>query len=329
MKHLKFIFYTFLFISILNADTEIEDLYLKAQKLEASGNYKEAMYIYKNITSKQRDINRVYIDEDKQKEIQVISEVIDTIDDKETTRTLQQMLSSTFDIYPHHENFLFPFSYDMKNKEDRNQLEAKFQLSIKKPIAHDFFGFNETINFGYTHTSLWQLYEDSSPFRETNYKPEIFVTVPYGKRDKTALKGFTFGFLHESNGQPEETSRSWNRLYLESYFQTGNLFIIPKIWYRIPENENDDDNPDIEDYMGYGDLTLVYPYKSHTFKLLLRDNLKLDDDNKGYAQFDWTFPLFNSKNTFGYLQLSSGYGDSLIDYDKEINRISFGISLSR
>ena len=329
MKAYKFILLTFLLISTLNAQNEIDDLYVKAQELEAKSLYKEAMYLYKKIALKQKTINRVYIDEDKQNEILVINETIDTIEDKETTQTLQQILSSTFNLYPHHENYLFPFSYDMKSRNDRKQTEAKFQLSVKKPIVHNFFGFNETINFGYTHTSLWQLYEESSPFRETNYKPEIFVTVPYGKRDKTALKGFTFGFLHESNGQPEETSKSWNRLYLESYFQAGNLFIVPKVWYRIPENEEDDDNPDLEDYMGYGDLTLVYPYKTHTFKLLLRNNLKMDNDNKGFVQFDWTFPFFNSKNTFGYLQLSSGYGDSLIDYDKEINRISFGISLSR
>ena len=76
-------------------------------------------------------------------------------------------------------------------------------------------------------------------------------------------------------------------------------------------------------------LTLIYPYKSHTFKLLFRNNLRFNDQNKGYTQFDWTFPFFGSSKTFGYIQASTGYGDSLIDYDKEINRISFGISLSR
>ena len=323
----KIIILLFLFI-YLNAE-DINKLYQEAQNLEIDGKYKEAMLLYKQIAKKERTINRTYIDENKKKEVEVITTTLNTIEDKETVETIEQILSSNFNLYPYHENYLFPFSYDTKKRDDRKQVETKFQLSVKKPITHNLFGFKETINLGYTHTSWWQVYKNSSPFRETNYKPEIFVTLPYGKSDKTSLKGFKLGLLHESNGQKGEESRSWNRVYLESYFQIGNLFAIPKVWYRIPENEEDDDNPDIEDFMGYGALTLVYPYKKQTFKLKLRNNFKLNKKNKGFAEFDWTFPFFNSKNTFGYVQLSTGYGDSLIDYDKEINRISFGVSLSR
>ncbi|PLY06123.1 MAG: phospholipase [Arcobacter sp.] len=325
MKKLTLIIFLFFYSSA----NEINDLYKRAQSFEDNGKYKDAMLIYKEIANKERAENRIYIDEDKKKEVESIAKTLDTIKDKDTVETIEQILASNFNLYPYHENYLLPFSYDSKKRKGRGQTETKFQLSVKKPISYDFFGFNETINFGYTHTSWWQLYENSSPFRETNYKPEIFVTIPYGKSNKTSLKGFKFGFLHESNGQKEPESRSWNRIYLESYFQIGNLFAIPRVWYKLPEKMQDDDNPDINDYMGYGDLTLVYPYKKHTFKLLLRNNLKFNNKNKGFAQLDWTFPFFNSKSTFGYIQASSGYGDSLIDYNQEVNRISFGISLSR
>jgi phospholipase A1 len=316
-------------ISLSAFSNELDELYTKAQELEINGQYKKSMLLYKQIANKERTVNRSYIDEDKKKEVQGTKKILNTIEDKQTVETIEQMLASSFELYPYHENYLLPFSYDTKKRSDREQFETKFQLSVKKPISHNLFGFNETINFGYTHTSWWQIYDKSSPFRETNYKPEFFVTVPYGKSNITSLKGFKLGFLHESNGQKEEKSRSWNRIYLKSYFQAGNLFVIPKIWYRVPEKEEEDDNSNIHDYLGYGNLTLIYPYKRHTFKLLLRNNLKLDNDNKGFIEVDWTFPFFNSKNTFGYVQLSNGYGDSLIDYDKEINRISFGISLSR
>lgn len=320
---------TIFFTTILNAQT-IEELYEKAKEFEANGNFKEAMLAYKQIAKKQRNINRTYIDEGIQNKTQVVTENLNPIENEETVETIEQILASNFNLFPYHENYFFPFSYDTKKRSDgRNQTETKFQLSVKNPIIDNFFGLNETVYFGYTHTSWWQLYNESAPFRETNYRPEIFVNIPYVSAEKTALKGFKFGFLHESNGQDTPNSRSWNRLYLESYFQVGNLFAIPKVWYRIPEKEAEDDNPNIQDFLGYGDLTLVYPYKKHTFKLLLRNNMKFDDDNKGFAQLDWTFPFFGSKNTFGYIQLSNGYGDSLIDYDEDISRINFGISLSR
>lgn len=328
MKKLLVLLFLFVFSYSQNLDT----LYKEAKALEEQGNYKEAMELYKRIAQKEREKSELYtdyIEEDKKKEIEIINETFDTVEDKETSRSIEQMLASNFDLYPHKDNYFFPFSYDTRKKQGRDQTEAKFQLSVKKPIAHNILGFNETLNFGYTHTSWWQLYKESSPFRETNYRPEIFITFPYGKKDETTLKGFTFGLLHESNGQPEPDSRSWNRLYLESYFQLKSFFIVPRVWYRVHEKLEDDDNPDLEDYLGYGDLTLFFPYKAHAFKLKLRNNLKLDNDNKGFVEFAWTFPFFNSKNSFGYLQFSSGYGESLIDYDKEINRLSFGISLSR
>ncbi|RXJ78568.1 phospholipase [Arcobacter sp. F155] len=320
---------------LLNAQ-DTQELLKQAKEYEKANDYKNAMLIYKKLANvetiefpKEEEVK--IVKEKKiveKKEVTPLKNGLNSFDDKETKSTIEQMLESSFDIYAYQENYFFPISYDTKSKEDRKRNEAKFQLSIKKPIIHDFFGFDETFYFGYTQTSWWQIYDDSSPFRETNYKPEVFVTVPYGKKDETALKGFKAGFLHESNGQSEEKSRSWNRIYLETYFQYKHLFVVPKVWYRLKEDKDSDDNHDIDDYLGYGDLTLMYPYKDHTFKLLLRNNLK-SSDNRSYGQLDWTFPFFGSKNTFGHIQISSGYGESLIDYNEDITRINFGISLSR
>ncbi|WP_419765153.1 MAG: phospholipase A [Arcobacter sp.] len=315
-------------ISAIFANENLDELYTKAKKFEDEHKYKEAMLIYKQIAKSETNDKIIFVNEDKEAEVKATKKVLDTIEDKETRNTLSQILASSFDLYPYNQNYLLPFSYSSKLDDGRKDFETLFQISVKKPISYNFFGLNESINFGYTQKSWWQLYSESSPFRETNYKPEVFVMIPYGKKDKTSLKALKFGFLHESNGQAQAKSRSWNRLYAQSYFQFSSLFFSPRIWYRIPDGQNDD-NPDIEDYLGYGDLTFDLPYKKHTFKLLLRNNLKFDDSNKGFAELSWTFPLLNSKNTFGYVQLSSGYGDSLIDYNEEVNRISFGISLSR
>lgn len=303
----------------------------KAKIHEEKGEYLQAMKLYKELaleknTFRYKEINNKD-SEGIKKEEDSHHFSINKSDNKLTSSTLEQMLESKFDLHTYKENYFMPFSYVKQSLQGRESTEAKFQISIKKPIAENILGLNETINFAYTQTSWWQLYSDSAPFRETNYKPEVFVLAPYESEEDSAFKAYKFGFLHESNGQASELSRSWNRLYLSAYFQLGDLFLSPRIWYRLSEDEENDNNPDIQDYLGYGDLNLLYIYEKHTFKLLLRNNLK--KDNKGFAELNWMFPLFNSNNTFAYVQVSNGYGDSLIDYDENISRFSFGISLSR
>ncbi len=294
----------------------------KAKKYEQEGNYKAAMQIYKKLyESKDKNVTL-----EKKREETYYENLNQTADSK-ANNSLKQILTKNFNLYPYKKNYFLPITYDSNKKNDRKKFETKFQFSIQKPIIHNFLGLDETISFGYTQKSFWQTAKDSSPFRETNYMPEIFLEAPI---DHKYLKGYKVSFIHESNGRDEENSRSWNRVYLQSYLQFNKLFVIPKVWLRIPEEKKDDDNPDIEDYYGYGDLKLVYPYKKHLFELTLKNNLKFDEENKTSAKLDYTFPLTNSnQDTFGYLQIFHGYGDSLIDYDKKINRIGFGISLSR
>lgn len=335
MKHICTFF--ILFCQIAFANTLLQ----QASQFEAQGKYKEAMEIYKQLALENLDAQKELettlqsLDEEKQEKISFknglnhIKNSFEQVADKETNSTIEQALSSSFEIYPYKENYFLPISYDLNKRDDRDQNEAKFQISINKPITYNLVGLKETIYFGYTQKSWWQIYSDSSPFRETNYAPEVYMIAPYSNHENSLLKSYKIGFLHESNGQHGQESRSWNRLYLEGYLQYSNLFIVPRVWYRIPEKKSDDDNPDIEDYLGYGDINLIYAMGEHTFKLLFRNNLKLNSHNRGFAQANWIFPLTQAKNTFGFVQLSSGYGDSLIDYDQEINRISFGISLSR
>ena len=92
-----------------------------------------------------------------------------------------------------------------------------------------------------------------------------------------------------------------------------------------PGDADGDDNPDIEDFMGNFEFTVAYRKYDQEFSFMLRNNLDRDD-NRGAMQIDWTFPLF--KRFRGYAQIFTGYGDSLIDYDRKIERIGVGILLS-
>ncbi len=334
---MKKILFLLLCILSLIAETKNE-LYIKALEYEKQKEYKKAMYIYKKIASedipnKKKPLEKTIVDAKQSKtpdlvrRTEFVNSFITPLENEESHETAKQIISSSFDIYPYKANYFLPVSYDTKERSDRKQTEAKFQLSVRKPITYNLLGMNESINFAYTQTSWWQLYDESAPFRETNYQPELFVTIPY-KKD-SSLKAYKFAFLHESNGQGGEESRSWNRLYLQGFFQYNDLFISPRAWYRIPESDSNDDNPDITDYLGYGDLTFLYPYKRNTFKLKLRNNLDFHTNRTG-TEFEYTFPLTSKKkSSYGFIQLFNGYGDSLIDYDENMSRISIGLSISR
>jgi len=257
-----------------------------------------------------------------------------------------QAIDNPFAITPHKPNYFLPLTYANHPNEapfdepngTLRPLEMKFQLSIKFPVANDVLFNNSRLFFAYTNLSFWQAYNSriSSPFRETNHEPEIFLLIPQHR----SVLGWdnhliTVGFNHQSNGQTGTLSRSWNRIYTNFVFERKNLVLSIKPWYRIPEKKkkdiNDasgDDNPNIEHFMGHGELRALYTKNNNTFSLMIRNNLK--SNNQGAVEFNWSFPIGNRfRNRLrGFVQAFNGYGESLIDYNSSTNRISLGVSIS-
>lgn len=212
---------------------------------------------------------------------------------------------------------------------DLDNNEGKFQLSFKTKLATGLFGGKGDIWAAYTQSSRWQVYNGdiSRPFRETNYEPEIMMTfaTDYNVLGwKASMLGF--GLNHQSNGRADPLSRSWNRIMAFAALQKDDWVIGVKPWYRIKEDANKDDNPDIENYMGRGELLINRRWGSHNFALTLRHSLRFgENDNHGSGMFEWTFPITGYLK--GYMQLFSGYGESLIDYNFSKNAVGLGISL--
>ena len=212
--------------------------------------------------------------------------------------------------------------------QDLQSIEAKFQLSFKTKAFENVFGDNGDIWMGYTQSSRWQVYnsEDSRPFRETNYEPEVLLVF----RNNYSLFGWkgrmaAIGLNHQSNGRADPLSRSWNRVMFNIGLDRDNWSIMLRPWYRIPESRHDDDNPDIADYMGRGDMTLVHTVGRNEFSLMARHSLRSGDRSHGALQFDWGFPITNQLR--GHVQVFDGYGESMIDYNHRASYVGLGVSL--
>ncbi len=90
-------------------------------------------------------------------------------------------------ILPHRSTYLLPVTYNSHPNEEPFQhtgrdedvldTEVAFQISMKVKLWQDILGKDADLWFGYTQRSFWQFYnvEDSSPFRETNYEPELIL----------------------------------------------------------------------------------------------------------------------------------------------------------
>jgi len=216
--------------------------------------------------------------------------------------------------------------------ENLDQNESKFQLSLKTKVMENIIGDNGDLWFAYTQSSRWQTFnqEVSRPFRETNYEPELIFTWRSSWsefKDATGWEPRLLGLSlnHQSNGRALPLSRSWNRLIGMVGLERDNTMIQFRPWVRLSEEAAEDDNSDISDYMGRGDLLLVHKSDGHEYSLLTRHNFRGGDESRGAVQFDWAFPL--TSNLRGHLQYFSGYGESLIDYNHRATYVGLGVSL--
>ena len=248
-----------------------------------------------------------------------------------------------FTLIPHRANYILIAAHNSKgfNEEpyriaandptiELDDTEAQFQISIKFPLAVDLFDKEIDIFAAYTNRSFWQVYnsEQSRPFRDTNHEPEVWIQ----SRPDWNVFGLNnsvnqLGINHQSNGRAINLSRSWNRIFANFVLEQKNLALSIKPWYRIPEDEEDDDNPDIEDFLGYGEIRTAYRWHRNTFGFMLRNALESDFDYTT-VELSWSFPIFNYPHFRGYIQYFNGYGQSLVDYNQEVNSIGIGLSLT-
>jgi phospholipase A1/A2 len=221
--------------------------------------------------------------------------------------------------------------------------QVKFQFSIKFDVWPN--SSQHAVFVGMTAKSIWDVYRRSSPFTENNYNPELFYTFFHhrGRHDPPVGCHFfheRLGLEHESNGEDDEASRSWNRVYAESRFacygdEHGYAHATLKVW---APPVGTDDNPDIARYLGYGELALTAGTEGgdHWYgeaDLTVRGQKGAGNRLAfGSVQVDGRWrPLFFSLSRFTpflFAQMFTGYGETLRNYDNPQTSFRVGVGFS-
>lgn len=228
-------------------------------------------------------------------------------------------------------------AYFVLGSDSRHGADARFQLSFKyrlfdpKSALSEFSPLFSNLYFTYTQTSLWDIGDDSSPFRDTSYRPGLYYGWA-GSGTQWLPDDWRLGLEHESNGQSGADSRSINIAYVRPIWHAEmdhgrRLTFMPKIYDYLSKS----DNEDIQRYRGYADWMVRYGREDG-----LIVNGMYRQGTAGYAsgQVDLSYPLsariFARTGTFVHLQLFSGYGETLLDYNRERDtQLRIGLSIAR
>ncbi|TFY98352.1 phospholipase A [Ramlibacter humi] len=216
--------------------------------------------------------------------------------------------------------------------------ETRLQLSVRTKLATGLLPvrdptLNDSLWFGYTQQSYWQLFTPaiSRPFRSTDHEPELFYLYPLQAADASRwrLRFGGIGISHQSNGQSLPLSRSWNRVYLMAGAERGDVVVQARVWQRIHESAANDDNPNISSFIGRAEGVVNWRANlDNQLRLTVRHNLQRDA--RGSVRLEWFHTLAGSggEGLQLHTQLFSGYGDSLLDYNRRRTMLSIGLSLS-
>jgi phospholipase A1 len=219
--------------------------------------------------------------------------------------------------------------------------EMRLQVSLRTKLVENVFtrsasSQSDSLWFGYTQQSYWQLFNPglSRPFRSTDHEPELVYIHPLQteKADAWRLRLWGVGLVHQSNGQSLPLSRSWNRVYLMAGIEHGPFSLQARVWQRLHEPSKHDDNPGISDYIGRGELVgNWHADRRNLFSVTLRSALHAK--TRGSARIEWFRSLWDEgQGPLSGLQLHTelftGYGDTLLDYNRRRTVFSLGFALT-
>lgn len=238
-------------------------------------------------------------------------------------KEIQAASKAIFGIDPKNKFSLYQPSYFIFG---RNNL--KIQFSAKYRVAKTY-----NLYLGYSQVMFWNIYDKSAPFEDINYNPELFYRIL--ESDRKFIRSIDLGYHHTSNGQEGEKSRSIDRVFLKTNFATnfGRNNILGEFKLQSIFNK-DVTNRSIIERMGFWELKLIVTH------VLVHDSQRIDveyrffsgkkvvDLGNGGREIGLIYRLGSDNfNPAFYLQYYSGYAETLINYDKNVNEVRAGLLL--
>jgi len=241
--------------------------------------------------------------------------------DKDFTASDSLVNESGFSI--HKDNY-FITGLPLNATPTSTNTDVKYQISFKqrlskRPLLGGFFPY-----LLYTQKSFWDIYANSKPFSEINFNPGIAVVRPFYLKGRR-LTYASISLEHESNGRDSIYSKTWNYLAFSLRSQVSPRWTVGiRGWIPIVDDE---DNPDLIKYVGYGEASATYLIKPGRWSadVLFRKGSGLI--NYGSFQSQLNFKPYRKENYYITLQWFVGYTESLIDYQQHKSMLRIGFVL--
>jgi phospholipase A1/A2 len=241
--------------------------------------------------------------------------------------------------------------FSLNSFPNNKNAQVKFQFSAKyKFFNRDIFIFKRPLSLylAYSQKSLWNVGQESMPFEESNYNPEAFFDYQADiSQGFVALRHIILSpYEHESNGLAGPMSRGWNRLYAAvrlGFFPIeekcdfdstpkDRIELFLKAWHAYGYSDETaylqtiNSNKTFLGYEGYGEVSLLFrdiivhgDDWGNSFEITSRiggkENIEL--------QYVQKMPTLNFSP---YVQYWHGYDETLLRFDRFVDRTFVGVS---
>ncbi|RMH10891.1 MAG: hypothetical protein D6698_17210 [Gammaproteobacteria bacterium] len=228
------------------------------------------------------------------------------------------------------------FKYDIGTDRKDLPFSNRLTRAIGKSCNNLFFA--------YSMISFWDFQDESGPFEDINHNPEIFCEgthTGYAWLDEHIAQ---WGYEHLSNGidnvsisQDGVTRRSRSIHNLNAVFglyENSHSRLSAKLWWNFRKSEN----PDIDDYWGHVDIRFLHASgytnsrQQHAFQwsIQLRGS-PVKGRGRLLADISYRLPdrIGFKNDMYLFAQIFQGYGDSLLNYNKETTTLRLGFQLMR